>query len=226
MGKGISRQLACSTGFPTIIKTQLEIEDKMKRNGFLKGALGLGLLSVWGCRTESSKPRTATALAGNAGWLENLDSVEILRKELQAAWLRSETMTLTNVEQMPPEYFTFKYTEEAMSFAEQWRHCVIYTCGQLAGRAGIKNPYEDVKLPVQMPKTDVVKELKNMYSYVRQSIEALSDEKLLETCDFAGDTIPIWRLFYALENHIIHHRGQCIVYLRLKGIKPKGFYGW
>lgn len=185
---------------------------------------GLGLLSLWGCQTrEDSQP---AALAGIGLGSEKEGSMQLLRQEMKAAWLRSETMTLTNVEQMPPEYFTFKYTKEAMSFSEQWRHCVIYTCGQLAGRTGIKNPYKGVKLPVQMPKEDIIQELKNMYTFVRETIEKLTDEKLLEVCDFAGDTIPIWRLIYALENHIIHHRGQCVVYLRLKGVKPKGFYGW
>ena len=197
----------------------------MKRNRFLKNVLGLGLLSMWACQSEGNKAGTP-ALLGNAGLSEKLDTVKTLRKELTAAWKRSETMTLTNVEQMPPEYFTFKYTKEAMSFSEQWRHCVIYTCGQLAGRVGLINPYEDVKLPVQMPKENVIKELKNMYTFIRQSIEELSDDGLLAMCDFAGDKIPVWRLFYALENHIIHHRGQCVVYLRLNGVVPKGFYGW
>ncbi|MEM8896967.1 MAG: DinB family protein [Bacteroidota bacterium] len=195
----------------------------MKRTQFFKNILSLGLFSIVGCQTD---PKLETvALAGDVGSLEE-NSVKKLREELKAAWLRSETMTLTNVEQMPAESFLFKYTEEAMTFAEQWRHCVMYTCGQLAGRADIPNPYENVKLPVQMPKADVIKELKNMYAFVRQTIESLPEETLLADCDFAGDTIPIWRLIYALENHIIHHRGQCVVYLRLNGIKPKGFYGW
>ena len=65
-----------------------------------------------------------------------------------------------------------------------------------------------------------------MYTYVRQSIEELTSEQLLAKCEFAGDAIPVWRLFYAMENHIIHHRGQCVVYLRLNGAIPKGYYGW
>lgn len=113
-----------------------------------------------------------------------------------------------------------------MSFAEQWRHCVVYTCGQLAGRSGMVNPYADIKLPVQMTKEHVIEEMENMYRWVRKTIQDLTDEKLLSNCEFAGDTIPIWRLFYAMENHIIHHRGQCVVYLRLNGVVPKGYYGW
>ncbi|KQC30390.1 DinB family protein [Flagellimonas eckloniae] len=197
----------------------------MNRTRFLRNALGFGLFSFIGCRMDNSKAKSTNKLA-TATPSTNQESTKDLRKELMAAWHRSEIMTMTNVDQMPPAYFTFKYTDEAMTFSEQWRHCVIYTCGQLAGRVGIKNPYENVKLPVQMPKEDVIKELKSMYAFVQRSIGELSDEKLLSKCDFAGDTIPVWRLFYAMENHIIHHRGQCVVYLRLNGVVPKGFYGW
>ena len=197
----------------------------MKRSLFLKNILGLGLFSIWSCQTDNNEGQPVV-LTGNVSGEAEKESAKALKEELTAAWLRSETMTMKNVKQMPPELFTFKYTEEAMTFSEQWRHCVIYTCGQLANNTDLKNPYENVKLPVQMPKDDVIQELENMYAFIRESIDQLSYEKLLSVCDFAGDKIPVWRLFYALENHIIHHRGQCIVYLRLKGIVPKGFYGW
>ncbi|MEL7118394.1 MAG: DinB family protein [Bacteroidota bacterium] len=198
----------------------------MKRSHFIKGIFGFGLLStLWSCQTDSDEAKLA-GIGGAAKSSEKKSSTKVLRQELTEAWLRSETMTMTNVEQMPPEFFTFKYTDEAMTFSEQWRHCVIYTCGQLTNNTSITNPYADIKLPVQMPKEDVIKELKTMYSFIRQSIEDITDEELLGEGTFAGVTIPIWRLFYALENHIIHHRGQCIVYLRLNGIKPKGYYGW
>ncbi|MEM6378181.1 MAG: DinB family protein, partial [Bacteroidota bacterium] len=196
----------------------------MNRTSFLKHIVGLGLFSLWSCQTDTDDSEQAT-LNSSTKVVNEKEAVQKLRQELKVAWARSEKMTIANVEQMPAELFTFKYTEEAMTFTEQWRHCVKYTCGQLAANTDLENPYEGVKLPVQMPKEDIMKELKNMYSFIKASIDKISDELLLSDCDFAGDTIPVWRLFYALENHIIHHRGQCIVYLRLNGIKPKGFYG-
>lgn len=196
----------------------------MKRTHFLRNILGLGLFSAWACQSDRNQTSYA-AVRGDASHPET-GSIKLLRQELKSAWIRSETMTLKNVGQMPPDFFTFKYTKEAMSFAEQWRHCVIYTCNQIANNTDLKNPYEDLKLPVQMPKGDIIQELKKMYAFIRTSIEELSDEKLLASCKFAGDNIPVWRLFYALENHIIHHRGQCVVYLRLNGVVPKGYYGW
>ena len=198
----------------------------MKRIRFVKNILGFGLLSTLGCKMDNGKINPNKNVSSTDSETINSTAADKLRKELIVAWHKSEKMTLTNVEQMPPEFFTFKYTEEAMTFSEQWRHCVIYTCGQLAGRAGIKNPYENVKLPVQIPKSGIIKELKNMYTHVRKSIVELTDKQLFSYCDFAGETIPVWRLFYAMENHIIHHRGQCIVYLRLKGVTPIGYYGW
>ncbi len=199
----------------------------MNRTGFLKNIFGFGLLSLLGCKIDNDQKESTSGIdEGKLMASFDHEALKDLRKELIAAWHRSETMTLTNVKQMPPEYFTFKYTDEAMTFAEQWRHCVMYTCGQLAGRAGLKNPYEGIKLPVQMSKDNVINELKNMYAFVRKSIAEMSDDKLTAKCDFAGDTIPVWRLFYAMENHIIHHRGQCVVYLRLSRVVPKGFYGW
>ncbi|MEL6559900.1 MAG: DinB family protein [Bacteroidota bacterium] len=198
----------------------------MKRSKFLRKISGLGIIPILGlssCNdTDSRNGDFRNGDSRNAG-SQNDDQ---LKQELIAAWYRSEKITLISMEQMLPESYFFKYTDEAMTFSEQWRHCVVYTCGQLAGRTGLTNPYEGVKLPVQMPKDDVISEIKKMYSFVRESILKLSTEQLRANCEFAGEDIPVWRLFYALENHIIHHRGQCVVYLRLNGIKPKGYYGW
>jgi uncharacterized damage-inducible protein DinB len=50
--------------------------------------------------------------------------------------------------------------------------------------------------------------------------------RLLEEIEFGKEKIPAWRMFTIVENHLIHHRGQTIVYLRLNNIVPKGYFGW
>lgn len=157
------------------------------------------------------------------------DKVSTKRQELLEAWKASQKFTLKIVNQMPDEYFKFQYTPEAMTFAEQWRHCAIFTCNQLAGRFNLEeNPYEDKskRPPVELNKEEVITELNRMYDYVFKVIENLPEKELYEPIDFAGDTITGWRLIYAMENHIIHHRGQCVVYLRLNGVIPIGYVGW
>ena len=183
----------------------------MNRLTFLKKAVGATLL-----------PATTFAASTPSLAVE----AKRIRQELLDAWHMSEKMTLITASQMPGESFNFRYTAEAMTFGDQWRHCCQFTISQLTDRLGVADPYEDHKLPDVMTKAQVIAELKAMYAFVRQTIEAVPDAKLFESEDYLGGTIPIWRLLYALENHIIHHRGQCMVYLRLQGVTPEGYLGW
>lgn len=180
----------------------------MKRNAFLKKAAGIAILPGVGQLTTASP------------------DVDRIRKELLDAWLASEKVTLLTAGQMPEEMYSFRYTPEAMTFAEQWRHCCQFTVGQMQADFGMPNLYADQKLPKVMTKQQVLAELTRMYAFVRQTIESVPAEKLLADVDFGENKIPGWRLLCAMENHIIHHRGQCMVYLRLKGITPQGYYGW
>ena len=184
----------------------------MNRLTFLKNIFGAALLPA----TVVARPVTADLIT----------EAQRVRRELLDAWMMSEKMTLITAGQMPADSFAFKYTPEAMSYAEQWRHCCLFTTSMLAGRLSVANPYETRELPKEMTKSQVLAELKTMYAFVRQTIETVPDAKLLESDDYMGGKIPNWRLLYALENHIIHHRGQCMVYLRLSGITPEGYLGW
>ena len=182
----------------------------MNRLTFLKNLLGAGLMPAVTLATPTD--------------LES--ETQRIRRELLEAWAMSEKMTLITAGQMPADSFDFRYTPEAMTFAEQWRHGCQFTVSQLAGRLNVSNPYQTRELPKVMTKQQVMDELKSMYAFVRQTITTVPDAKLLETDDYLGDKIPNWRLLYAMENHLIHHRGQCMVYLRLKGVAPEGYMGW
>ena len=150
------------------------------------------------------------------------------KDEFATAWKRSEEYTLTVFNQMPEEKFGFKYTDESFSFHTQFVHCIIYTAAQLSGRLSIPNPYE--KMPpsfwAKLSKSDLENELRKFYAWVQQIVNETKAEMLLKSEDYAGGSLPIWRFFYAMENHIIHHRGQAICYLRLNEIIPEGYLGW
>ncbi len=139
---------------------------------------------------------------------------------------KSKSMTLSIVNQMPEEFFSFKYTPEAMSFAEQFRHCAVYTFSQFSGRLNFNNPFEGNRPKVDLNKQETLAITNQMYDTLIQWANEITDQKLMRNIEFAGEEIPTWRFFYAMENHIIHHRGQAVVYLRLKGVKPQGYYGW
>lgn len=184
----------------------------MNRITFLKTLLGTGLVP-------------AVVLAGPT--TDNLEiEAQRIRLELLDAWSMSEKMTILTAGQMPADSFDFKYTPEAMTFADQWRHCCLFTVSQLSGRLGVANPYQTRQLPPVMTREQVMDELRMMYAFVQKTIQEVPTAKLLEKDDYMGSSIPNWRLIHSMENHIIHHRGQCMVYLRLKGVTPEGYLGW
>ena len=129
----------------------------MNRFNFLQNLLGTSLLP-------------AAALARPAAGIQTTDlttEAQRVRQELLEAWVVSEKMTLITAGQMPADDFGFKYTPEAMTYAEQWKHCCTFTAGQVAGHLGVENPYKTRKLPKEMTKQEVLDELKTMYAFVR-----------------------------------------------------------
>lgn len=152
--------------------------------------------------------------------------LQAFREEFGVAWKRSQDYTLTVFNQMPEEHLDFHYTPEAMTFRTQFVHCITFTAMQLAGRLEITNPYENKKDWGKLTKTQVADELKGFYAWVEKVVGEISPERLSKQEGFAGGKIQAWQFFYAMENHIIHHRGQAICYLRLKGITPEGYVGW
>jgi uncharacterized damage-inducible protein DinB len=150
------------------------------------------------------------------------------RDEFALAWKSSQEYTLKIYNQMPEDKMEYKYTPESFSWRTQFVHCIVFTAAQLAGRLNIANPYDSKSKDFwkKLNKSELEIELNAFYAWVEKTVSEVSAEKLSQMEAFAGGNIPVWRLFYALENHIIHHRGQAICYLRLNGITPTGYIGW
>ena len=152
------------------------------------------------------------------------------KDEFSAAWKSSFDYTLKLYNQMPEEKFDFKYTPESYSFRTQFVHCITFTTSQICGRLSIPNPYDEKEKKngfwKNLSKAELEVELKGFYAWVEKTVFETKPEKLAQIEGYAGSNIPVWRLLYALENHIIHHRGQVVCYLRLNGITPIGYIGW
>jgi len=60
----------------------------------------------------------------------------------------------------------------------------------------------------------------------RVALMTMSDEHLLETVSFGGVSMPRTSILRRrVFSHMIHHRGQMSVYLRLLGVAVPGIYG-
>lgn len=68
---------------------------------------------------------TALILAAVIGFAQNRTAE--LRQELKDAFDVSEQYSLKICDQMPAEFYQFGATDSVMTFAQQWRHCVIFS---------------------------------------------------------------------------------------------------
>jgi uncharacterized damage-inducible protein DinB len=138
---------------------------------------------------------------------------------------RSRAYTLSVFDQMPEADMGFKPLPEMFTFQRHFTHCIEFVAGQLTVRLGIKDPFAG-KDWSKMNKAQTRAEVEKMYDWVEETVKNATPPQLEKTGDFAADQVDLLRLLYICENHLIHHRGALMVYLRMKNIVPLGYVGW
>jgi len=163
----------------------------------------------------------ATAQAGKASSV--LDMSEFVHD-----WQISKQFTLDVANAMPAEFYTFKPNPEEMTFGEQITHIAgsnVYRFNQITG---IKPPFAlDPAKPLPSDKENAVKLLELSFDYVIEVLPKITPGQLQRTWH-----IPSWKgrpdpdgraMILNMFVHTAHHRAQCEVYMRAKGIKPPDY---
>lgn len=140
-------------------------------------------------------------------------------------WKISRQFTIAVAEKMPAEFYGFKATPEERSFGEQ----MIHIAGSLFSRfnqiSGEKPPSNE--MPKTITKEIAVEWLKQSFDYVIKVLPKLTDDQLSKTkfkVDWEGRPEANGReMILNMFVHVAHHRAQCEVYLRLKGITPPDY---
>lgn len=140
-------------------------------------------------------------------------------------WQISKQFTVEVAEAMPAEFYSFKPNPEEMTFGEQIVHIAgsnVYRFHQITG---VEPPFRFD--PAHLPGTDkdsAIKLLNQSFDYVLAVLPQITPEQLKRTwhiADWKGRPDPDGRaMILNMFVHVAHHRAQCDVYLRLKGIKP------
>ncbi len=160
--------------------------------------------------------------------LAQSDSVSEFRAEFSATWERAKAYTLEVAEAMPEEHYDFKPVPEVMSFGQQLVHVVgnLYGLNSRFVRVG-ENPYTYPEKGAQLTKAETIARLKAAFAYATESLETLTDEQWKENAeDFWAGPTSRKIVFLLMRDHMTHHRGIAISYLRMKGIQPPRFRGW
>jgi len=73
---------------------------------------------------------------------------------------------------------------------------------------------------VAQTKEATTKAVMDSYDFVINSVQEMTNEQLAEVIKFAGRDLSKAVILNKAFEHQTHHRGQTVVYLRLKGVTP------
>jgi uncharacterized damage-inducible protein DinB len=142
-------------------------------------------------------------------------------------WRIQKDFTLAVAEKMPAADYNFKATPDERTFGEQMIHiagALFQRFNEISSIAPVRSP-----LPKTITKEFALKWLNESFDYVIQVLPKLTDEQLSKAkfkVDFNGRPGPEINgrdLVMNIFVHVAHHRAQCEVYLRLKGITPPDY---
>jgi uncharacterized damage-inducible protein DinB len=178
---------------------------------FLSRTLPLGLCFLLiCCASAQNQPKISSVL----------DMSEFVQD-----WKQSRQFTLEVANAMPAEFYSFKPNPEEMSFGEQMVHIAGSNIFRFHQITGAKPPFDfDPAKPPAADKQSVLKLLDQSFDYVIGVLPQITTEQLQRRWhvpSWQGRTDPDGRaMIMNMFVHTAHHRAQCEVYLRVKGIKP------
>ncbi|HET9487262.1 MAG TPA: DinB family protein [Chryseosolibacter sp.] len=162
-------------------------------------------------------------------WLDttaqSIDSlfVSMSHSKLQSA--RAYTLEVARL--MPPEHYSFRPDDDEMSFGEQLLH-LSQNLGWLSSyylNKKAENPVTkgDIKL---QDKDSIIAVVSKAYDYALGVLKDFPPGRLRDKNQFFAGPMNQVQIITLLNDHQTHHRGQLIVYLRMKKIRPPAYVGW
>jgi uncharacterized damage-inducible protein DinB len=135
--------------------------------------------------------------------------------------------TLKVAELMPAEWYAFKPSDGQMNFGQQLLH-LSRNLGRLSSyylNNSDENPVSEADLKSD-EKDSIIMVLNRSYKYALNLLEHYPPGQLKDTVSFFAGPMTKLQIINLVNDHQTHHRGQLIVYLRMKGITPPPYIGW
>ena len=122
-------------------------------------------------------------------------------------------------EKMPEENYAFKPTPEVRSFGQLIGHVAdanYMFCAAVIGGAPPARGIEKSKTT----KADLVKALKDAFSYCDKAYDSMTDTTGAEKVKFFGQEMPKLNVLNFNNFHDNEHYGNMVTYLRMKNLVP------
>ena len=136
---------------------------------------------------------------------------------------KSKEYLILVAETMPEDKYEFKATSESMSFAENLMHigwAMDWHSQSLMGGREARDWNTDTELKVDnKSKKEMIAKISETFDKTIEFISNFDSNRLEERLDYFGADRTKRQILLLLADHITHHRGQMLVYLRLNGLK-------
>ena len=186
-----------------------------KALNFLAGVVILAILLAQAQTTEATQAGASKPAANTNGFVV----------DLQKHWTTAQGLAVAVAEAMPAADYSFKPVPEEMSFGEQIMHIAEANYGYCAFLTDAKSPFVELAKDAKIEKAEAVKQLTGSFEYCSAAFSKVTEAEL-DAVHGTGDHKFVARdVMLGVMIHMVHHRGQVEVYLRLKGIKPPD-YKW
>ena len=142
-------------------------------------------------------------------------------KELRKRWRGNRRYTLKFVEAVPETSLGFKPVDGTKTYASQLSHLTTWL--RTHSRFVTEHEFEKVR-----PKTtaDFQRYLTEFFDRIDHYLETATEAELDQSVKVWYGTVSKQFILATMENHLAHHRGQLVVYLRLLGVTPPSYVGW
>ena len=145
--------------------------------------------------------------------------------DFRIKWQNATGYTIEFAKAMPEDFYDYTPTAVEMTYREQLKHIagnMVWLCSTyLDGAANHIDPSKSGN-----SKKEIIAMMEKSFAYAANTINAITERDLNEKVDFLAGTMTKRRLLLVLTDHVTHHRGQLVVYLRMKNITPPDYVGW
>ena len=125
------------------------------------------------------------------------------------------------IEAMPADQYHFRPSPEVKTFLSQASHIVNWPRTHSRFMTGVALEKLTVKT-----KEEAIEALQNFTDTFLELLGRMEESSFLEKEQVFYGTVSKGFILMTMENHLSHHRGQMITYLKLNGIKPPSYSGW
>tara|TARA_R110002074_G_scaffold400044_2_gene594544 strand:- start:796 stop:1338 length:543 start_codon:yes stop_codon:yes gene_type:complete len=127
-------------------------------------------------------------------------------------------------ETMPEDKYNFRASPESMTFAENLMHigyAIDWYSQSLLGERESRDWKTDTIFKVNnKSKEEMIATINKTFDETIKLIKQFDTTQLDVELDYFGLNRTKRQIFLLLADHITHHRGQIIVYMRLNGLVP------